>query len=440
MAVTVENLEGLMRKTTLSIPWSDIRSQVAARLRNTQRRARIDGFRPGKAPMRMIESMYGASIQNDVLNDSAVDMFYRLAGEEKWKVATLQNLTATEKQEDENNFTVDAVFEVIPDVVIPDMSEKEVERVCSDITDDDMERTIEILRKQRAVFNYVERPAQNGDRVIIDFDGKIDGTPFAGGKAENYPFVLGEGRMLPEFEAGLIGMKEGESNDVSVTFPDDYHGKDVAGKTAVFTISLKNVAEYNLPEINEQFAMSLGIEDGNVDTMREEIKKNIEREVKRRTDSMTKENVMKVLLDNVSLPEIPKSLLSQEVSRLRSEMEGYFKSQGMKPEQMGKLEDSFFEERAKRRVSLGLIISEIVDKNDLRATDAQVRKVINEFAESYEDPEEVIKYYLNSKDNMQGPIALATEANVVEFILSKAKVTDKNITFDEVMYGGNIQA
>ncbi|MDO5687009.1 MAG: trigger factor [Neisseria sp.] len=432
MAVSVENLEGLERKIVLSLPWSEIRTQVAARLKNAQKRARIDGFRPGKAPMKMIEGMYGPAIQDEVLNDAAVTEFYRIAAEDKLKVAGLQALTAENEQSDENVLKVAAVFETFPEITVGDLSACEIERVTAEVGAEDVEKTIEILRKQRTRYEYVERAAQNGDRVIIDFAGKIDGEAFEGGSAENYPFMLGEGRMLPEFEAGVVGMKEGESKDVSVVFPADYHGADVAGKTAVFTITLKNVAEAQLPEVNEEFARALGITDGDVSKMREEIHKNISREIKRRVDDMTKENVMQALRATTPV-QVPKALLTQEVERLRREMTENFAAQGLDTKNMGELPDTLFTERAEQRVALGLILSELVAQHDLQANDEQIREVVAGFAESYEDPQEVIDWYMNDQERVQGPASLATEANVVAFILSKAKVNDKNMSFDDVM-------
>lgn len=434
MAVSVEKLEGLERKIVLSLPWNEIRTQVAARLKNTQKRARIDGFRPGKAPMRMIEGMYGAAVQEEVLNDAAVKEFYRIAAEEQLKIAALQKLTAEDEQGDENVLKVGAVFETFPEIQIGDLSACEVERVNAEVAESDVEKTIEILRKQRTRYEYAERAAQNGDRVIIDFAGSIEGEPFEGGSAQNYPFVLGEGRMLPEFEAGVLGMKEGEVKDVSVAFPEDYHGADVAGKTAVFAITLKNVSEAQLPEVDEDFARSLGIEDGDVAKMRAEIKKNISREVKRRVDEMTKENVMQAILAG-SKPEVPNALRAQEIERLRKEMTERFSAQGLDTKNMGELPDNLFTERAEQRVALGLVLAELVEQNKLQATDEQIRAVVADFAESYEDPQEVIDWYMGDKERVQGPTAMATEANVVAFVLGKAKVTDKTMSFDEVMAG-----
>lgn len=434
MATTLENLEGLERKAILSISVDEINSRVAAKLKNIQKKARIDGFRPGKAPFSMIENIYGASTQNDVLNDVAVDTFSKVAAEEKWKVAALQKLTVEDNQDDEKVLKIAAIFETFPEVKVGDLSNTEIEKVVANISDEDIDKTIEVIRKQRVRYEYVDRAAQNGDRVIIKFEGKIDGTPFAGGSADNYPFVLGEGRMLPEFEQGVIGLKEKETKDVSVTFPEDYHGKDVAGKTAIFTITVNNVAEAKLPELDDSFARTLGIEDGKIETLKEEIKKNLSREIKRRSSEITKENVMKALLDATKI-DLPKSLVSQETERLRKETLENFNKQGLNTKNMGELPNSLFEEQANRRVALGLIMSEIVDANNLTPSEEQVREVVSEFAENYEKPQEVVDWYMKDKKHLQGPTSIALEANVVDFVLKQAKVKEKNMNFDELMYG-----
>ena len=291
---------------------------------------------------------------------------------------------------------------------------------------------MEILRKQRTRFNHVDRAAQNSDRVIIDFEGKIDGEPFAGGSSKNYAFVLGSGQMLPEFEAGIAGMKAGESKDVEVNFPEDYHGKDVAGKTAVFTITLNNVSEATLPEVDAEFAKALGIADGDVAKMREEVKKNVAREVERRTQEQTKESVMEALLKAVEL-QVPNALVNDEAARLAEEMKQNFVNQGMANAGQVNLPADMFKEQAHRRVALGLILAKLVEENKLEPTEEQIKAVVANFAESDEDPQEVIDWYYADASRLQGPTSLAVESNVVNFVLGKAKVTEKTLSFDEVM-------
>lgn len=432
MTVTLETLDNLERKAVLSLPWAAINAECDKRLKQTARRARIDGFRPGKAPLGMIQSMYGAGIQNDVMNELAQKAFFDAALAEGWKIAGMPRLEGIEGQDDPENFRFSAVFEVFPEVKIGDLSTQEIEKVDAAVGDAEVEKTIEILRQQRTRFNRVERAAQNGDRVIIDFAGTIGGEAFEGGSAQNYAFLLGQGQMLPEFEAGVNGLKEGESKDVEVNFPEDYHGKDVAGKTAVFAITVRNVAEPVLPEVDEQFAKALGIADGSVETMRAEVKKNVEREVKRRIAAQNKEAAMDALLAVSEFP-VPKALVADEAERLAAEMKQNFINQGMADAKNLDLPADMFQEQAERRVRLGLILAEIVRANGLEPKPEQIDAVIADFAESYEDPQEVIDWYHAEKSRLDGPTSLAVEANVTDFVLGKAKVNTKTLTFDEVM-------
>ena len=432
MSVTVETLEYLERKAVLSLPWSEINAETDKRLQQTQRRVKIDGFRPGKAPMKMVESMYGAGVQNDVMNERVQKAFYDVAVSEDLRVAGMPRFEGVDEQDDKETFKVAAIFEVFPEVAVGDLSAQEVEKTTAEVGDAEIDKTIEILRQQRTRFNHVEREAQNGDRVIIDFEGKIDGTPFDGGASQNYPFVLGNGQMLPEFEAGVLGLKAGESKDVEVNFPEDYHGKDVAGKTAVFTITLSNVSEAALPEVDEQFAKALGIADGDVAKMREEVKKNVSREVASRTAEQTKEAAMEALLKATEI-QLPKALVAEEAARLAAEMKQNFVNQGMADAANLDLPADIFNEQAERRVALGLILAKLVEENKLEPTEEQIKGVVSEFADSYEDPQEVIDWYFADQQRLQGPTSLAIEANVVDFVLGKAKVNEKALSFDEVM-------
>ena len=437
MDVTVENLEGLNRKITLALPWEGIRAAVDKKLSQTQRKAKVQGFRPGKAPLKMVDAMYGADIRNEVLNDAVVKAFYEVVEAQKLRVAGLPRFNEVENQDDENTFKIDAQFEVFPEVKVGDLSAQEIEKASTEVSDAEVDKTIEILRGQRTRYNHVERAAQKEDRVIIDFAGKIDGEAFDGGSAENYPFVLGQGQMLPEFEAGVEGLKEGESKDVEVSFPEDYHGKEVAGKTAVFTITLRNVSSATLPEVDEEFAKQLGIVDGDVAKMRDEVKKNVSREVNRRVAEKNKAAVMDALLA-VTEFDVPAALVQEETGRMMQDARQNFINQGFDAKQLPELPADMFTEQATRRVKLGLILAQLVEEQQLQPTNDDIRDIVAEFAESYEDPAEVIEWYMGDAERQQGPAALATEAKVVEFVLGKAKVTDKALSFDEVM--GNTAA
>ena len=431
MSAAVETLEKLERKVIVSLPWLDINEATDKELKKAQRRVKIDGFRPGKAPLKMVAQMYGASIQNDVLNDLAQQAFNKEAQEQNLRIAAVTKIESVQTEESADALKVAFTYETFPEIKIGDLSALTIEKVSAEVGDKEVDNTVEILRKQRTRFNRVEREAQNGDRVIIDFEGKIDGKPFAGGSSKNYPFLLGNGEMLPEFEAGVLGLKEGESKDVEVHFPEDYHGKDVAGKTAVFTITVHNVAEPILPEVDADFAKALGIADGDVAKMREEIKKNVAREVKRRVDARNTEAVMEALRKAHSF-DLPQVFVRDEAQRLADEMKQNFAQQGLDASNFD-LPADMFTERAEQRVALGLLLPTMVEEFKLQATDEQVKAIIADVADSYEDPQEVIDWYFEDRSRLAGPTNLAVEANVVDYVLGKAQVTEKALSFEEVM-------
>ncbi|MDO4658627.1 trigger factor [Kingella sp. (in: b-proteobacteria)] len=431
MSAAVETLEKLKRKVIVSLSWLDINEATDKELKKAQRRVRIDGFRPGKAPLKMVAQMYGASIQNDVLNDLAQQAFNKEAQEQNLRIAAVTSIEPVEGEESADALKVAFIYETFPEITIGDLSGLTIEKVTAEVGDKEVDNTVEILRKQRTRYNRVEREAQNGDRVIIDFAGKIDGEPFAGGSSENYPFLLGNGEMLPEFEAGVLGLKEGESKDVEVNFPADYHGKDVAGKTAVFTITVHNVAEPELPEVDADFAKTLGIADGDVAKMREEIKKNVAREVKRRVDARNTDAVMAALRSAHSF-DLPEVFVKDEAQRLADEMKQNFAQQGLDASNFD-LPADMFTERAEQRVALGLLLPTLVEEFKLQATDEQVKAIIADVADSYEDPQEVMDWYFEDRSRLAGPTNLAVEANVVDYVLGKAQVTEKALSFEEVM-------
>ena len=431
MSAAVETLEKLERKVIVSLSWLDINEATDKEMKKAQRRVKIDGFRPGKAPLKMVAQMYGAGIQNDVLNDLAQQAFNKVAQEQNLRIAAVTKIEPVEGEESADALKVAFTYETFPEIKIGDLSALNIEKVSAEVGDKEVDDTVEILRKQRTRYNRVERAAQNGDRVIIDFEGKIDGEPFAGGSSKNYPFLLGNGEMLPEFEAGVLGLKEGESKDVEVNFPEDYHGKEVAGKTAVFTITVHNVAEPMLPEVDADFAKALGIADGDVAKMREEIKKNVAREVKRRVDARNTEAVMEALRKAHSF-DLPQAFVKDEAQRLADEMKQNFAQQGLDAANFD-LPADMFTERAEQRVALGLLLPALVEEFKLQATDEQVKAIIADVADSYEDPQEVMDWYFADRSRLAGPTNLAVEANVVDYVLGKANVTEKALSFEEVM-------
>lgn len=431
MQVQLETLSNLERRMNIALPLAAIDAQVAERLKRVARNAKIQGFRPGKAPLKIVEMNYGAQVREEVMGEQVQQGFYSAVSEQKLRVAGYPRFEPVAAGDDKESFKFAATFEVYPEVKVGELAGKEIEKPLTPVSDAEIEKTIDILRKQRTRYNRVEREAAAGDRVIIDFKGAIDGVAFEGGSSENFPFVLGQGQMLAEFEAGVTGMKEGEIKSVEVSFPEDYHGKDVAGKTAVFEILLKNVAEAVLPEVNDEFAKQLGIADGDVEKMRAEIRKNVEREVKRRLQARTKENVMQALLDATEI-ELPKALVSLEIGRLVEQARRDMQQRGMNVKDMP-FPPELFAQQAERRVALGLILSEVVESNKLEAKQDQVKAMITEFADSYEDPAEVLTWYYASPDRLEGPTSMVLEDNVVEFVLSKANVVEKELSFDALM-------
>ncbi|NNG25754.1 trigger factor [Telluria aromaticivorans] len=445
MATAVETLGKLERRLTISFPVADVRTEVEKRLKQQAKSAKAPGFRPGKVPLKMVAAQYGYQIESDVLNDKVGRAFNEAANENQLRVAGFPKI---EPKQDapEGMLEFDATFEVYPDVVLADLATMEVETVAADVTDTEIDKTIDILRKQRVHYHAKgvagehgdggEPVAANGDRVTVDFVGKIDGVEFDGGKADNYAFVLGEGRMLPEFEAATIGLKVGESKTFPLAFPEDYHGKDVAGKTADFTITLNKLEWAHMPEIDAEFAKSLGIEDGAVEKMRDDIKTNLEREVTARVKARNKEAVMDALVKATDM-EVPKAMIQQDSERLADMTRQDMMQRGMDVKAMP-FPAEMFADKAERRVRLGLILSALVSDNNLQATQEQVKAQIEDFSQSYEDPKEVLKYYYSDRRRLGEVEALVLEENVVNYVLGKAKVSTKTIAFDELM-GGNAQ-
>ena len=433
MAVTVETLEKLERKITLSLPLSAIQSEVETRLKRVARTVKMDGFRPGKVPMNVVAQRYGYSLQYEVLNDKVGEAFAQAVSEAKLRVAGQPRITEKDgAPEGEAQF--DAVFEVLPEVKIDDLTTAEVDKLSAEVDDAAIDKTIDILRKQRRTFaqRAQDEAAADGDRVTVDFEGKIDGETFAGGKAEDFQFLVGEGQMLKEFEDAVRGMKTGESKTFPLAFPEDYHGKDVAGKTADFLVTLKKVEAANLPEVNEALAKSLGIADGTVDGLRADIKKNLEREVKFRLQARNKQAVMDALVAKAEL-DLPNASVQAEVARLLEGARAELKQRGIKDAEKAEIPEDVFRPQAERRVRLGLVVAELVRANELHATPEQLKAHVEELAASYENPEEVVRWYFGDRQRLAEVEAVVVENNVTEFVLGKAKISDKSVSFDELM-------
>jgi trigger factor len=435
MAVNVETLEKLERRITLSLAAGDISSEVENRLRSLARTVRADGFRPGKVPMSVVSQRYGYSVQYEVVNDRVGKAFSDAATEAKLRVAGAPRITQKDDAP-EGEIAFDATFEVYPEVKIGDLAGAEIERVSADVSDAAIDRTVEILRKQRRTFG--QRPASEGvaetDRVTIDFEGKIDGEPFAGGKAADFQFIVGEGQMLEQFDKSVRGMKVGESKTFPLQFPEDYHGKDVAGKEADFMVTVKKIEVQHLPTVDEAFAKALGIKEGTVEGLRADVKKNLEREVKFRVLARNKGAVMDALV-KVSELDVPKSLVNNEAERMVEAARADLKQRGVKDADKAPIPTDLFTEQAERRVRLGLVVAELVRANNLQAKPDQLQAHIEEMSQSYEKPAEVMRWYLGDRQRMSEVEAVVVENNVTAHVLGLAKVIDKAVPFDELMVG-----
>ena len=433
MTVTVETLEKLERKMTLTLPLGQVQTEVQTRLKKLARTVKMDGFRPGKVPMNVVAQRYGYSVHYEVMNDKVGEAFANAANEAKLRVAGQPRITEKETSP-EGEMAFDAVFEVYPEVKIADLSSAEVQKIASEVTDAAIDKTLDILRKQRRTFaqRAQDAQAQLGDRVMVDFEGKIDGEAFAGGKAEDFQFIVGDGQMLKEFEDATAGMKAGESKTFQLAFPADYHGKDVAGKSADFMVTVKKVEAAHLPEIDDALAKSLGIAEATVEGLRADVRKNLEREVKFRLLARNKQAVMDALVAKAEL-DLPKASVQAEVSRLVEGARADLKQRGIKDADNTPLPDDIFLPQAQRRVRLGLVVAELVRSQSLQAKPEQIKAHIEELAASYEKPAEVVRWYYGDNNRLAEVEAIVIENNVTEFVLSKAVVVDKNMSFDELM-------
>jgi trigger factor len=433
MAVTVETLEKLERKITLTLPVDVIAKEVDVRLKRVARQVKIDGFRPGKVPMNIVAQRYGYSTQFEVMNDKVGEAFAVATNEAKLRVAGQPRITEKEGAP-EGEMQFEAIFEVYPEVKFADLSSVEVDKVAAEVTDAAIDKTIDILRKQRRTFAQrgLDGAAQDSDRVTIDFEGKIDGEPFQGGKAEDFQFLLGEGQMLKEFEDAVRGMKSGESKTFPLSFPADYHGKDVAGKQSDFLVTLKKVEAAHLPEVNDELAKSLGVADATVAGLRADIKNNLEREVKFRLLGRNKQAALDAVATKAEL-DLPKASVQAELDRMVEGARADLKARGIKDADKAPIPDDVFRPQAEKRVRMGLVVADLVRANNLQATAEQIKAHIEELASSYEKPADVVRWYYSDMSRLGEVEAIVIENNVTDFILSKAKVNAKAISFDELM-------
>ncbi|MDP2829930.1 MAG: trigger factor [Sulfuricellaceae bacterium] len=425
-----ENVNPLERTLDLAVSLSQFESEVENRLKKMARTVKMQGFRPGKVPMKMVAQQYGGQIRQEVLGDSVQRSFADAVQQGQFKVAGYPRIEPKSDQA-EGAMAFTATFEVYPEVVVGSIATAKIERPVVTIGDAEVDKTIDILRKQRVTYEIVDRAAADGDKVIVDYCGMQDGVEFAGGQAKGFNLVLGEGRTLPDFEKNFVGMKAGESKSFDLTFPEDYHSKDLAAKTVTFEVTVNEVAAPKLPEVDAAFAQSLGVDDGDMGKMREEILASLEREVKKRVQERVKSQVMDVLLEMNQLA-LPTALVDMEIERLMEQMRQSMTQHGMQMlDNMASPE--LHRDQAKRRVALGLILAEVVKSNQLHANPDQVRAQIEDVAESYEDPDSVVRHFYSNPQQMAEIESVVLEGNVVEWALKNAAVEDKPTVFDELM-------
>jgi trigger factor len=430
MEATTAQANDLERRVDLSIAISNVEKEMEQRLKRMGKNMKMSGFRPGKVPFSIVKQQHGDQARHEVLSEELDRVFGEAVTTQKMRVAGYPRIEP-KVTESTTHLEFSAIFEVYPEITLGDTSTAEIERPVLEVSDAEIDKTLDILRKQRVSYVDTDRAAAVEDRVVIDFLGKKDGEPFQGGQATDYPFVLGQGMMLPDFEKAVEGAKVGESKTFDLAFPDDYHAKDLAGQTVQFEITVKQVQAPKLPEIDAEFAIGMGIADGDITKMRSEIEANLKREVKRRIEAKIKDQVMEALIKANPI-SLPSSLVEMEIQRLMQAARQDMEQRGMKNADFP-IQPEWFTEQAKRRVTLGLILAELVKTEKLQATPEQVRAMVEETAQSYEQPEEIIRWYYAQPQRLGEVEGVAIESNVVEWVLSKAKVTDKAAAFDELM-------
>ena len=430
MEATTAQANDLERRVDLSIAVSNVEKEMEQRLKRMGKNMKMSGFRPGKVPFSIVKQQHGDQARHEVLSEELDRVFGEAVTTQKMRVAGYPRIEP-KVTESKTHLEFSAIFEVYPEITLGDTSTAEIERPVLEVSDAEIDKTLDILRKQRVSYVDTDRAAAVEDRVVIDFLGKKDGEPFQGGQATDYPFVLGQGMMLPDFEKAVEGAKVGESKTFDLAFPDDYHAKDLAGQTVQFEITVKQVQAPKLPEIDAEFAIGMGIADGDITKMRSEIEANLKREVKRRIEAKIKDQVMEALIKANPI-SLPSSLVEMEIQRLMQAARQDMEQRGMKNADFP-IQPEWFTEQAKRRVTLGLILAELVKTEKLQATPEQVRAMVEETAQSYEQPEEIIRWYYAQPQRLGEVEGVAIESNVVEWVLSKAKVTDKAAAFDELM-------
>ena len=431
MHASLETVAGLERRLNITVPAQEIETEVSTRLRRLAQTVKMHGFRPGKVPLRVVQQQYGTQVRNEVLSDRLQRGFGDAVRDNNLRVAGLPRFETKAPAEGATDLEYSATFEVYPEVSIGSLADVPIVRPQIEVGEAEVDKTIEILRKQRVTFDPVSRPAEKDDLVTIDFQGEIDGQSFAGGEGRDMQSVLGSGRLLADFDQAIVGMSSGDSRSFDVAFPPDYHGKEVAGKTARFSVTLKSVAAPKLPQLDAEFARSLGVADGDVKKMRAEVRVNVEREVEARVKSRVKEQVFQALLEHATL-DIPQALVAIEMRTLAQAAQRDLEARGVKVKDVP-IPADLLRTQAERRVRLGLIIAEVVRANSLQAKPEQVQAAVEAHAKSFEQPQEVVKWYYSSPERLQEFESAVLEQNVVDWVASAARTEGKPVEFEELM-------
>ena len=429
MQVTEESVNGLEHKIKIQLPSADIDTAVQKKLQKLSKEVKLNGFRPGKVPMQVVQKRFGGQVRQEVLGDIINESYHNALTQENYRPAGMPSIEPVQMEDNTEEFAYTATFEVYPVIELASLSGSTIAKTDSSVNDDDLNEMIETLRGQRKIWNDVDRASEKGDQVVMDFVGSIDGEEFPGGSAKEAPLELGSESMIPGFEDQLVGVSKGEEKTITVNFPEDYRATDLAGKEAQFQITVHAVKTSELPEVNDDFAKEFGVEEGGVEALRADIKKNMERELNQAIDKKDKEAVMDLLLEKNDFP-VPGSLVKEEIGRLKKQLLDQMQApEGSQPE----LADEMFESDAERRVKLGLLVAEVIKKNELKPDPDKVRSTIESMASSYEDPKQVVDYYYSNQEYMQNIEGLVLEQEVTDWAMSEATVENQTLAFKEVM-------
>ncbi|MDR9497728.1 MAG: trigger factor [Hydrogenovibrio sp.] len=435
MQVSVEKpQEGLEHTMNVTLPAESLDSKVDKKLAQMRRNVKMDGFRPGKVPMKIVKQRYGQQVFQEMMGEAVQESFQEAIQKEDLNIAGQPQIDELDHKDGQIVYT--ARFEVFPEVTLPDFAKLKVEKIASEITDKDVDKMIDKLREQQAAWKPANgnKKAREGDQVIMDFVGKKDGEPFEGGSAEDVPLELGSGRMIPGFEDGIVGMKKGEEKTIEVTFPDDYQSEELKGQTVTFDITVHSVQTKQMPEVDEEFVKSFGVEEGTEEALRKEIRDNMEKELQRTVDNKNRSAVMDALAEAVDLT-VPQSLIDQEAQSLMQQQMQQFQQQGLKPEDLGMTPETFKPD-AEKRVKIGLVLGDVIKEHKLQASDEDRRAYIEEQAASYEDPQEVIGWYAKNPNAQKEVDAILVEKQIMQMVLDQAKAKEVKKSFDEVVAPG----